>query len=145
SHASGYGMYHLITPDFFIGKPGGIDPMFRFLDDEATTDLYDPAEYTIVDFSDPRVSSLDFSDLGGSMLTVVSVGPSGELASDRNRCGQAAMWCLVAPGGDGDAAGDPIWSPQPAPANGYYVTMSVTLMAAPVVAGAGAVLRQAFP
>lgn len=145
SHASGYGMYHLITPDFFIGKPGGIDPMFRFLDDEATTDLYDPAKYTIVDFSDPRVSSLDFSDLGGSMLTVVSVGPSGEIASYSNRCGQAAMWCLAAPGGDGDAAGAPIWSTHPDPANGYYVTMNGTSMAAPVVAGAAAVLRQAFP
>ncbi len=143
SHVSGYGMYHLITPDFFLH--GGVDPMFRFLDDEATTDPYDPAQFVVVDFTDARVSGLDFSDLGGSMLSVVSVGPSGEIASYSNRCGQAAMWCLAAPGGDGGADGDPIWSTNPDPANGYYVTMSGTSMAAPVVTGAAAVLRQAFP
>ncbi|MFC4297458.1 S8 family serine peptidase [Castellaniella hirudinis] len=146
SHVSGYGMYHLITPRFFIDQPGGIDPMFRFLDDkDPSTDLYDPATYVIVDFNDSRVSSLDFSDLGGSMLSVVSVGPAGVIASYSNRCGQAAMWCLAAPGGDGGAAGEPIWSTNPDPANGYYVTMGGTSMAAPVVTGAAAVLRQAFP
>jgi len=143
SHVSGYGMYHLITPDFFLH--GGVDPMFRFLDDEATADPYDPAKFVVVDFSDPRVNSLDFSDLGGSMLSVVSVGPSGAIASYSNRCGQAAMWCLAAPGGDGGADGDPVWSTNPDPANGHYVTMNGTSMAAPVVTGAAAVLRGAFP
>ncbi|MHA3904331.1 autotransporter domain-containing protein [Castellaniella sp. WN] len=143
SHVSGYGMYHLITPDFFLH--GGVDPMFRFLDDEATPDPYDPAKFVVVAFNDTRVSGLDFSDLGGSMLSVVSVGPSGAIASYSNRCGQAAMWCLAAPGGDGGSDGDPIWSTNPDPANGYYVTMGGTSMAAPVVTGAAAVLRQAFP
>ena len=149
SHVAGYGMYHLITPSFFIDKPSGIDPMFRFMDDTAAgTDENDPATYTILDFTDARVSGLDFSDLGGSMLSVVAVGPAGEIASYSNRCGQAAMWCLAAPGGDHAAVSGPeapIWSTHPDPAKGYYATMQGTSMAAPVVAGAAAVLRQAFP
>ena len=149
SHVLGYGMYHLITPAFFLDRPGGIDPMFRFWDERAPgTDPNDPATYTVLDFTDPRVSGLDFSDLGGSMLSVVAVGPTGEIASYSNRCGQAAMWCLAAPGGDHASVSGPeapIWSTHPDPAKGYYDTMQGTSMAAPVVAGAAAVLRQAFP
>ncbi|MER1966835.1 S8 family serine peptidase [Castellaniella sp. GW247-6E4] len=145
SHVSGYGMYHLITPDFFLTPPVGVDPMFRFWDMAATPDLYDPATYVIVDFTDDRVRSLDFSDLGGSMLSVVAVGPGGGIASYSNRCGQAAMWCLAAPGGDGGGPDAPIYSTNPDPRHGYYVKMDGTSMASPVVAGAAAVLRQAFP
>ncbi len=143
SHVSGYGMYYLITPRFFLDRPGGVDPMFRFWDRQAPgMNLYDPATYTILDFTDPRVKDLDFSDLGGALLSVVSVGPTGAIASYSNRCGQAALWCLAAPGGDGPG---PIWSTNPDSRNGYYVGMSGTSMASPVVAGAAAVLRQAFP
>ncbi len=142
SHVSGYGMYHLITPDYFLVNP---DPMFKFLDPEASGDPYDPATYATIPFTDDRVKDLDFSDLGGTMLAVVAVGPDGKIATYSNRCGDAALWCLAAPGGDGGGPGSPIYSTNPDPGNGYYVTMDGTSMSAPVVAGAAAVLREAFP
>lgn len=146
SHVSGYGMYHLITPEFFLDPPAGVDPMFRFMDDKAPgRDDTDPTTFVIVPFTDDRVRNLDFSDLGGTMLSVVAVGPGGEIASYSNRCGQAGMWCLAAPGGDGGGPDAPIYSTNPDPRSHYYVKMGGTSMAAPVVAGAAAVLREAFP
>uniref|UniRef100_UPI0033414E03 S8 family serine peptidase n=1 Tax=Castellaniella defragrans TaxID=75697 RepID=UPI0033414E03 len=142
SHVSSYGMYYLITPGYFASQ----DSMFRFLDMDATLDLtpdlVDPAQYVIVPVDDYRVKDFDFSDLGGAMLSVVAVGPDGEIASYSNRCGDAYLWCLAAPGG---TYAEPIYSTNPDAANNYYVTMQGTSMAAPVVSGAAAVLRQAFP
>jgi subtilase-type serine protease len=145
SHVSGYGMYHLISPSYW-NRPG-LDPMFRLLDEEATENAFDPATYVTIDWTDARAQALDLSDLGGSMLSVVAVAPSGTIASYSNRCGDAWLYCVAAPGGDMSAepGTDAIYSTNPDPANGYYVPMNGTSMAAPVVSGAAAVLRGAFP
>lgn len=138
-------MYHLINPAYIRSTP---EPIFRFGDVSRTTNHLDPATWAFFDFNDPRVASLDFSDLAGSMISVVAVGPHGSISAYSNRCGAVALWCLAAPGGDTRAGGpetDGIWSTHPDPANGYYVYYDGTSMAAPVAAGAAAVLREAFP
>ncbi|TJX07502.1 MAG: hypothetical protein E5W21_38385, partial [Mesorhizobium sp.] len=76
--------------------------LYKFIDTNDQTnkgfDFNNPNTYKIVSGSD--VSKLDFSDLAGSLITVVAVGKDGKIASYSNRCGATAEWCLAAPGGD---------------------------------------------
>lgn len=143
---SGNGMLPLITPDFI--RSGKI----RFLDyDNPDLNKNDPSTYTFLDPADPDFDDMDFSDLKGSLIAVVSVGPDGNMAPYSNECGETAEWCLAAPGGAmtqrGDANG--IYSTWPAgdPTNGNqeYQYLQGTSMASPHVAGAAAVVRSAFP
>ncbi|MGO4842542.1 hypothetical protein AB4144_60765, partial [Rhizobiaceae sp. 2RAB30] len=96
---SGIGMFPLITPE---STKNGL--LYKFIDvDEKTNknfDLNNPDTYRIL--AGPDVATLDFSDLAGSLITVVAVGKDGKLASYSNACGAAAAWCLAAPGGDMD-------------------------------------------
>lgn len=97
-----------------------------------------------------------FPELKDHMLAVAAVDDSGEIAFYSNRCGVAADYCLVAPGGgDGNNNGsvethERIWGPAlPEPgaeANaGYYGGAIGTSFAAPVVSGSLALLKQMFP
>ncbi|MGB2217601.1 MAG: S8 family peptidase [Porticoccaceae bacterium] len=97
-----------------------------------------------------------FPELQNHMLAVVAVDNSGEIASYSNRCGVAASFCLAAPGG-GDADGDdqisdnerilsPISPPESAQEGEYYYGGAVgTSLAAPLVSGSLALLKQLFP
>ncbi|WP_421565671.1 autotransporter domain-containing protein [Ochrobactrum sp. EDr1-4] len=143
---SGIGMLPLITPDFI--RSGKI----RFIDYDAPgRDFNDPSTYTFLDPADPDFDDMDFSDLKGSLIAVVSVGPDGKMAPYSNECGEAAEWCLAAPGGAMTKRGDPkgIYSTWPAgdPTNDNqeYQYLHGTSMASPHVAGAAAVVRSAFP
>lgn len=143
---SGNGMLPLITPDFI--RSGKI----RFIDyDNPDLNLNDPSTYTFLDPLDPDFDDMDFSDLKGSLIAVVSVGPDGNMAPYSNECGEAAEWCLAAPGGAMTKRGDPngIYSTWPAgdPTNNdeEYQYLQGTSMASPHVAGAAAVVRSAFP
>jgi hypothetical protein len=76
-----------------------------------------------------------FSGLSAGWLAVMAVDAAGNRASYSNACGVAKAWCLAAPGTS-------IYSMYN---NGGYATLSGTSMAAPMVSGALASLKGAFP
>lgn len=77
----------------------------------------------------------DYSALENSMIVVGGVDKNGVITSYSNRCGVAKDWCMVAYSND-------IFTTS---LNGQYATVSGTSFAAPQVAGAAAILHQAFP
>ncbi|WP_084032665.1 autotransporter domain-containing protein [Chelativorans sp. J32] len=108
---------------------------------------YDPDSYVYANPTDPKYDDLDYSHLGGSLIAVVATNREGAIASYSNHCGLAWQWCLAAPGGDDPKPGQTeeyseIYSTLP---DGKYGLEVGTSMAAPVVSGGAAVLRQAFP
>ncbi|WP_194164590.1 autotransporter domain-containing protein [Microvirga thermotolerans] len=114
---------------------------------EAMGDPNDPATYVYADPNAPENAGLDFSDLQGSLIAVVATDRNNRIASYSNRCGVTFLWCLAAPGGDHVKPGEDaneveILSTFPF---STYKTEVGTSMAAPVVAGGAAVLREAFP
>ncbi|GJD61870.1 S8 family serine peptidase [Methylobacterium frigidaeris] len=83
----------------------------------------------------------DFSQLSKSLITVVAVDKDATIAPYSNRCGVAANWCMA-------AVGSMVGTTVPlgtAPNGSDYEFKFGTSFAAPQVAGAAAVLRQAFP
>ena len=140
---SGHAMLPAMTPEN-TGKG-----WYRFLvnggDDDF--DINNPVTWELSDVDDPDLLEIDFSDLQGSLIAVVAVDRNGEISSYSNRCGYAQLWCIAAPGGDAPTPGyerqdSLIYSTLP---DGTYGLKAGTSMAAPVVSGAAAVLRQAFP
>src|SRR5690606_26010655 len=122
---------------------------YRFLvnEDAPNLDLNNPDTWVVNDVNDPDLLELDYSNLQGTLIAVVAVDRNGDISSYSNRCGYAQLWCIAAPGGDAPTAGyapkdSLIFSTMP---DGGYGYMAGTSMAAPVVSGAAAVLRQAFP
>ena len=90
-----------------------------------------------------------FPDLRGQVVAVTAVGSDGRITSYANPCGalpsnwnrqrDGRHYCLAAPGGD---SLDPFWVA--GPANGFYTKETGTSFAAPMVAGAFAILKEQF-
>lgn len=90
--------------------------------------------------SGPAALPVQFSNLRNNWIAVAAgaVNSSGEvtsLASFSSKCGVAAQWCITAPGVVSAFASE----------NGAYVSSQGTSFAAPQVAGAAALVSQAFP
>lgn len=84
------------------------------------------------------------SDLQGYVIAVASVGTSTsttDISTFSNKCGDAANYCMVAPGYQ---IYDAQYNSDGTTTNGYGYD-SGTSMAAPAVSGAAAVLRAAWP
>ena len=75
-------------------------------------------------------------------LAVMAVDHNLQETLYTQRCGLAAAWCVAAPGGADDQANNGIYAAQ---ANGNYVRLSGTSMAAPHVTGLVSTVIERFP
>ena len=97
------------------------------------------AEGNIADASSPNITAGTphlFPGLRGHFVTVVATQSDGTIASYSNRCGVAANYCIAAPGSG-------VLAPAEGSGNGYN-RISGTSAAAPHVAGALALMEEAF-
>ncbi len=97
------------------------------------------AQGNLADASSPNLTAATphyFPELKGHFISVVATGPDGSIASYSNRCGVAADYCMAAPGSriHGPVAGS----------GGDYRSASGTSLATPQVAGALALMEEAF-
>ncbi len=137
---AGHAMIPLITPaNTALGYTGNpADAIYRVYSDD--TDSQNPSTWDSYQLPFSDVKDVNFSSLAGTLIAVTAadINPNTGaviLAYFSNQCGAAADWCMTAPGVE-------IYSTVPM---STYAQKSGTSMAAPFVAGAAAVLRQAFP
>ncbi len=97
------------------------------------------ARGNLADASSPSLTAATphyFPELRSHFISVVATDPDGTIASYSNRCGVAADYCIAAPGSG-------IHGPAARSGN-HYLTASGTSLATPQVAGALALMEEAF-
>ena len=139
----GHGLIPLITPvNTALGYTDNpVNAIYRIYTGNSNSNNPSTWDSNQLPFSD--VKDTNFSSLAGTLIAVTAANIDQNtgvvtLADFSNQCGAAADWCITAPGVD-------IYSAYPM---NIYVggdDGSGTSMSAPFVAGAAAVLRQAFP
>ncbi len=107
---------------------------------------YQPSVLSYAPLSDEYDGSKG-RDLTNLLVNVIALNSNNELASYSAKCGVTQNYCLAAPGGDGDQF---IFSTNfstndDGTKNSTYMGMQGTSMATPIVSGALAVLKGAFP
>lgn len=137
---AGHGLIPLINPtNTALGyTSNSADAIYRLYTNE--TDIQNPTTWSSNQLPLSQVQAVDYSSLAGTLIAVSAADINATtnavtLAYFSNQCGAAADWCMTAPGVD-------IYSTVPM---NKYGEKSGTSMAAPLVAGGAAVLRQAFP
>ncbi|MGU3468349.1 S8 family serine peptidase, partial [Methylobacterium sp. C33D] len=99
--------------------------------------------YQVIDPDGDDVGSqFNFSKVNGFIVAAAALKKNNTIADYSNLCGAAAAWCIAAPADDITVA-----SPRNRPGDTGYTFWALggTSSAAPVISGAAAVLRQAFP
>ena len=97
------------------------------------------ADGNLADASSPNLTGATphyFPELEGHFISVVATERSGAIADYSNRCGVAADYCMAAPGSG-------IYGPD-ANSTGHFGNWAGTSLAAPQVAGALALMEEAF-
>ena len=144
---SGAALFPLITPaNSALGyTDNAADAIYRVYSDAegSKVDPIIPATWVGNQIPFSELNNVDFSDVAGSLIAVTAADIDQNtgaviLADFSNQCGLTADWCITAPG-------VAIYSTIPMDKYAGGATWSGTSMAAPFVAGAAAVLRQAFP
>ena len=140
---AGHSIIPLITPaNTALGYTSNpADAVYRIYTDAADRNNPSTWDSNQLPFSD--IDATDFSSAAGTLIAVTAadIDPNTGaviLANFSNQCGLAADWCITAPG-------VAIYSTVPMDTYAGGEKWSGTSMAAPFVAGAAAVLRQAFP
>ncbi len=126
------GNSYQIAPDIAVNPTGpGFLPFIK----PSNANITDAHSGAYRDESGNVLSSTDFSSLANSMIAVTGVDQNAVISVFANRCGVAKAWCMAAYDENIFTTG----------LNNTYVTVSGTSFAAPQVAGAVAILHQAFP
>lgn len=128
----------------FIRPENHDSGVYRFISVDEDLDINNPDTYQYIDADDPRLANIDYSDLHGKLIAVVATDHDSKISYYSNRCGVAWQWCIAAPGGSnlGSGVDEGILSTIP---TSSYGVQSGTSMASPLVAGAAALVRGAFP
>jgi subtilase-type serine protease len=144
---SGVALFPLITPaKSALGyTDNAADAIYRVYSDAEGSKFNPiiPATWVGNQIPFSELNNVDFSDVAGTLIAVTAADIDQNtgavtLANFSNQCGLTADWCVTAPG-------VAIYSTIPMDKYAGGEDWSGTSMAAPFVAGAAAVLRQAFP
>lgn len=124
-----------ITVELFDARLPEVSAAFQRVIDEDVIMVFANGNEGDASASLPASAPIINPDWADHWIAVGMLDKDGSRHPQSNACGDAADWCLFAPG----------WGVNSTLPDGDYGIMGGTSMAAPVVAGGAALLREAFP